>query len=196
MVPAALPADTEPPSDPVQLREPQADETAIELPYRLILSPSTLGGWTHSVTAVEHESHTELWHTRLGVRRHTTNPANDFIDERDDPQRAVRAVWSFDVPLHPTKHVPNLPFRMSLDMRDRYEIVELSANFNLLAPGKILGRFELYKPEAIAVERLMLTSLGGWLHSRGAWDPPKVAYPRGWTPRPRQSCRGTDGQGR
>jgi len=179
VAPAALPAGTEPPSDPVPLRAPQADETAIELPYRLILSPSALGGWTHSATAVEHENHTELWHTRLGVRRPMTRPV---VDEGDDPQRAVRAVWSFDVPSHPTQHVPNLPFRMSLDTRDRYEIVQLSANFNLLAPGKILGRFYPYKPEAIAVERMMLSSLGGWLRSRGAWEPPKIAYPRGWSP--------------
>jgi hypothetical protein len=157
VVPAALPAGTLPPNDPVPLRAPQPDETAIELPYRLILSPSAVGRWKHATAAVEHEGHTELWHARL---------------EGGDAQRAVRAVWSYDVPLRPQDH-QHVPFRMSLDMRDRYEIVELSANFNLVRPDQ-----QPYKPEAIAVERMMLSSLGGWVRSRGAWDPPSRAYPR------------------
>ena len=40
-------------------------ETALELPYRLILSPSSKVGWSHARTPVNHSGWTELWHTRI-----------------------------------------------------------------------------------------------------------------------------------
>jgi hypothetical protein len=51
---------------------------------------------------------------------------------------------------------------MSLSPLDRYDIVRLSADWDI--PN--------YDPRAIAVNRLMLSSLGGWLDAQGDWDPP------------------------
>ena len=72
-------------------------ETAIDVPFRLTISPSALGGWSHSNTPVgaEDAAHrVEMWHTRLGVRR--TDESEVTVDERDHPQRVVRAVWARD----------------------------------------------------------------------------------------------------
>jgi hypothetical protein len=51
-----------------------------------------------------------------------------------------------------------------MDDSDRFQITHLSSNFNL--PG--------YVPEPIDTKLLMLSSLGGWLNCRGAWDPPGI----------------------
>src|SRR5262249_38608433 len=44
---------------------PNPTQTALELPFRLILSPNRYGAWFHSETAVTSTAtgHTELWHT-------------------------------------------------------------------------------------------------------------------------------------
>jgi len=47
---------------------PGATETAIEVPWRLILSPNRLAAWIHALAPVTRQGRTELWHTRLGVR--------------------------------------------------------------------------------------------------------------------------------
>ncbi len=73
-------------------RRPLPDETAIEAPWRLILSPSVLEGFAHASTpqaATDGSDHIELWHSRLGVRsvdcRRTANGIVT-IDERADAQ--------------------------------------------------------------------------------------------------------------
>jgi len=47
---------------------PSATETAIEVPWRLILSPNVFAAWIHAFGPVTRHGRTELWHTRLGVR--------------------------------------------------------------------------------------------------------------------------------
>lgn len=154
-------------------RQPSAIQTALELPFRLILSPNRYGAWFHSEAAAtsEETGHTELWHTRLG-----THPPNDDPVEGEHPLRTVRAVWATD-PLSPPAtvdgqvdgvpdHDPKHPFRMSLDGADRHNVVHLSSNFGLTDIG---GR-GFYEPPPVSVNFLALTSLGGWLDSRGVWD--------------------------
>jgi hypothetical protein len=54
---------------PAPLAPPLATETAIEMPYRLIISPNQYGAWAHASTPVSSQAgRTELWHTRLGSR--------------------------------------------------------------------------------------------------------------------------------
>jgi len=53
------------PPTPEQLR----NFTALEVPYRLFLSPSGMAGWSHMAKPVVFNGRTELWHTRLGVRK-------------------------------------------------------------------------------------------------------------------------------
>ena len=154
---------------------PTGTQTALELPYQIILSPNRFGAWFHAVnpaTSAE-TGHTELWHTRLGVRR----PDGTLIDG-DDWRRTLRAVWTLDdfgfstpAPGDPVDLPPhmNVPFRMSLDSFDRQSVVHLSSNFRLREGGR-LSRF--YEPRPLDVDLLALTSLGAWLDSRGTWDTP------------------------
>lgn len=138
--------------------EPAPNQTAIEMPYRLFLSPHAESAWAHSLDPVGDGEVYELWHTRLGVR------ADDgSVDEDDDHYRTVRAIWSpdFSAEPPPPPHA-NVPFRSTLDARDRHEVVALSSDYTISD----------WKPLPISVERMMLTSLGAWLASRGAWEPP------------------------
>ena len=158
-------------------RAPTATETALELPYRLILSPNRHAAWFHSSDPAWSNvtRHTELWHTRLGVR-----PSEGDPFEGPDKLRTVRAIWTTDsdppeTPPPSDEEVsvdvpdPSIadPFRSSLDRFDRHNIVHLSSNFRLHEEGSTT-RF--YEPRAIDVNNLALSSLGGWLDSRGAWD--------------------------
>jgi hypothetical protein len=147
-------------------REPEAGETAIEAPYRLLISPHAGAAWAHATGLVRGASgRVELWHTRLAVRA-----ADGSADENDEDDRTVRAVWSPDYRLdNPPAHygaaqtaTDDNPFRMPLDARDRHEIVPLTSDFTIPS----------YRPKPVAVQRLMLSALGAWMNVRGAWEPP------------------------
>ncbi len=161
-------------------RFPADGETALELPYRLILSPNKSGGWAHSESAAQglKQGRHELWHTRLGVR----SAATGNVSEKPSYLRTVRAIWSrddlFDAADPSTYddyskgtnvsayddffnegpdfelHAPK-----AMSHADRVEAVHLSSNFRDLPPS--------YKPKAIDANRLMLTTLGGWLDAHG-----------------------------
>ncbi len=135
---------------PPKITEPNRFQTAIEAPYRLFLSPDSQASWAHAAKPVERDGRTELWHTRLGTHRKSGDPR-------------VRAVWSPDFIRNPQNH-DILPFRMSLDKRDRNELVQLTSNYYL--PG--------FTPTPVATERLMLTALGAWLDVEGRWEPPII----------------------
>lgn len=201
------------------LRQPTPTETAIECPFRLIISPNKNAAWAHSTTPVagERTGRFELWHTRLAVRgrdgirddgnaptevdEESSNALkglqkvgvvyaaeSDFVYEGDSWMRTIRAIWSRDehflqyqtpgsVGGDPfwieetdfstntfrsrPKHT-NDPFRMSLDAVDRFDIVQLSANFKM----------HNYKPRPVNVDRIMLSALGAWMNVRGNWEPP------------------------
>ncbi|MBV8417312.1 MAG: hypothetical protein JO251_19075, partial [Verrucomicrobia bacterium] len=141
-------------------RAPKPTETAIEMPYRLIISPNQYGAWAHASVPVSSESgRTELWHTRLGCRA----AAGDPIDESARTQRPFRnisAIWARDQANYPDpapqhdqiRSATSIPFRASLDGLDRWNIVRQSRGFS-----------------DIVTNRLMLTSLGGWLDAKGTW---------------------------
>jgi hypothetical protein len=161
----------EPRIPPILLRPepapPTATQTALEVPYRLILSPNRFGAWFHrDLPATSEETgHTELWHTRLGVRRE-----DGTLIDGDDPLRTLRAVWALDRPrpsnpLGVPDHA-NDPWRMSLDAFDRHNIMHLSSNFRL-PDGNDETRF--YEPNPVDVGLLALTSLGAWIDARGVW---------------------------
>jgi hypothetical protein len=82
--------------DPAPLTPPSATVTAIEMPYRLIISPNQYGAWTHASTPVSSQAgRTELWHTRLGSRPVAGGP----IDETEKTQiyfRNLSAIWARD----------------------------------------------------------------------------------------------------
>lgn len=162
---------------PPQLTKPAADVTAIELPFRLQLSPRPGSAWAH-----EHEpfvspatGRTELWHTRLGTRV-TGADGQPAVSEAPGVTRPLRAIWTreplFD-PSDPLKNVSPSIFAInsptsvslldftkhSLSQQNRSYIVHQSSNY-----------FEDVSPVLpINAKRLMLTSVGGWLDSRAEW---------------------------
>jgi hypothetical protein len=156
-----------------RIKEPELYQTAIEAPYRLILSPNYYAGWAHALKAVEHGGRTELWHTRLGVRSQ-----DGQVDERSDYYRTMRAVWAQDYESVCPESVPDKPpfppplpptpptFLTSPSTLDRYQIVRLSADQSLAK-----GDESAYVPAPIQVNRLMLSTLGAWLNVHGAWSP-------------------------
>jgi len=161
-------------------REPRQFETAIEAPYRLIISPSALGGWAHATQPVEaatsaeegtvasFERRVELWHSRLGVR--VTGPDDTVsIDTQSSYQRVVRAIWARDREAVDWVNPPdlvhdNIPFRSSLDGADRHMLVRQSSESWLDFKKKRI------KPQPVEARRLYLSSLGAWLDLFGEWD--------------------------
>ena len=144
------------------IRPPDVTETSIEAPYRLMLSPHAGEAWAHSIAEVDGGGRTELWHTRLGVRRN-----DGRIDEGENPFMTLRAIWSPDYdPKTPPSYTDLTPFRTSLCKRDRCEIVGLSSNFQVAG----------YDPLPVNAKRFMMTSLGAWIDTHGLWNPKKLTY--------------------
>jgi hypothetical protein len=157
-------------------RNPDALTTAIEIPWRLLLSPHGDTRWRHATAPVtsEETKHTELWHSRLVA---PDKDGTAIEPPYPDPNRTVRAIWaktgeaSSDeakaaaasanpdfTPVAPSQS----PFRMPMDDFDRTQISHLSSNF-------AISRFN---PAPVETKLMMMTALGGWLDSRGAWMPP------------------------
>ncbi|GLP80576.1 hypothetical protein TUM20984_19960 [Mycobacterium antarcticum] len=172
--------DLRPPSP----RAPTSTETALELPFRLQLSPHDEGGFAHATLPAKSVSgQVELWHTRFGVR----TPMG--IDEGPRTDRTVRAVWARDFdetpdfgfhaqPLRGSDAGTEFPnadqsddqprWRSPLNSRDRMMLVHESSNFRLANSAG--GR---YVPPSVHVDRLMLSAMGGWLSSAFSTTPPR-----------------------
>ena len=149
-----------------RFRAPRWDETAIELPTKLILSPHAGGAFIHEADATHPpgSERVDLWHSRLETR------ADGGTISADDATRTVRAVWArsgapIGFPLRwgePDGAPPPIssgPPYVSLDALDRYDLVHLTADFGLRG----------HEPDPVDVKRLHVTSLGGWLDSLGSW---------------------------
>lgn len=154
---------------------PAATETALELPWRLIVSPHAGEGWRHATQAVTSAAtqRTELWHTRLVGPA----PAGGAPVEppHADAGRTLRAVWAttgpWGKPMQPDfpqgfTELPlpgqGDPFLPTLNDYDRQQLAHLSANFSM----------SNYAPQPVDTNLLMLSALGGWLDARGDWEPP------------------------
>ncbi|MDH3308598.1 MAG: hypothetical protein OEO77_13905, partial [Acidimicrobiia bacterium] len=136
----------------------------IELPYWLVLSPSIENGqWDHSKVAKEFDGRTELWHTSLD-----TSPIGGFLFP------ALRAVWTRDwdgkigdpetLGFECSAPAPGYPFAVqSLTPRDRADIVISTAHFKDLNGAPTV-------PRPLRADRLMLSSLGGWLDVTGEFE--------------------------
>ncbi|HEX8981267.1 MAG TPA: hypothetical protein VF792_00730 [Ktedonobacterales bacterium] len=219
--PRAATPDETPAGIAAQMRAPGVLETAIELPYRLLLSPDRSALWTNAVEPVTHAGRTEVWHTRLALPGGSAPVATTA-----EAPAYMRALWSLDYSTPTARNWEKVEpggFRSSMTAYDRRQVVRLSSDFSLtyknsssapatpaapyggytkipgvsvatnaaqqplsIAPemSPVSGAFqditvqrdrsavELVSPtRPIEVEQLMLSPLGGWLKSRGAWDP-------------------------
>jgi hypothetical protein len=151
--------------------KPLYNVTALELPYRLILSPIPEAHWHHYTTPVTRNGRTELWQTRLTSTKEDIGP--------DGPVR-VRALWSDDYvapddkgnfdPTVIARTNDLLPFRMSLDPLDRLMLVALMSGFDLDA--RKADRPVPFHPLTANSRRLSLSSLGALCEIEGEWPPP------------------------
>jgi len=166
----ALPPDaTEGPAPGI----PADDETAIEFPYRLILSPDANGRWEHQTQPLADEAEVEVWHTRL------VQPAPGPGAEVSGHAVPVRAVG--------VRQAPDV-LRTSLTLRDLRDIVLLSSDFSvrprsraelgitLQQWGLLMRQAALQRspfvPVPLRAETLMLTALGASARLRGHFDYP------------------------
>lgn len=122
-------------------------ETSIELPYRLFISPNQFGTWFHELrlkwtglAAPGAFQTCELWHNRLTA----SNSA----------YMTIRALWGVDISgTYSKKPARDDSFVTALYNDDRHCIVHESSNWGIAN----------FTPQAVQVEQLMLTPLGGWL---------------------------------
>src|SRR6266498_1067473 len=163
-------------------KKPASNETALELPFRLLISPNGDARFAHDERPAHSTAtgHTSLWHTRLAEQGEASSGIHQQLDE------PIRAIWARGGPESDhtifTDHWDSTPqpigpdtkpfklFRQTLDDRDRYNLVHLSGNFALHG-----GRHE-----AVNCQRLMLSSIGGWLDARGDWKVPNGLSVEQW----------------
>jgi hypothetical protein len=135
---------------------PAPDQTAIELPFRLVLSPDARGRWTHATRPVTHGGRTELWHTRLA-------------SSAGGPPGVV-VVWSPD---HPEPGPEGMP--TSLSPRDRRDLVGRSATARTLLLSPMGGWLDVRGEWEAEAD----TPLEKWHHVATAGQDQRVVVQRG-----------------
>jgi hypothetical protein len=169
--------------------------TAIEAPYRMLLSPTVGMGWSHTIDVDNSRGNRiELWHSSLRVisqrRRYKTDVDGDLA-KADSMLRTVRALWTPDflpigVPwwLQYPKYPPRLsaergdekePFRFSPERRHRNQIVHLSSHYGM---PELASRGDssqkIYIPGAIQARHFSLSALGATIQLSADWEPPTI----------------------
>jgi hypothetical protein len=160
-------------------------DTALELPYRLVISPAGGVAWDHVATAAHHAGRAELWHTRMAHR----DGAGGLVPLSRAQPAPLRAIWSPDY--NPAKFDKTDPPRLmqpdqdwdnppgvltAMAPSDRHEIVVLTSAFHgfikgFADDGKSIDH-SAFVPAPVYADELFLSPLGGWLRSRGQWRPP------------------------
>jgi hypothetical protein len=177
---------------------PRPDQTAIELPSRLWLSPDPGAIWvpstessnpTTSVVAYRaqhgtiHAQRTELWHLRLisateALRIRSHDPTQLTGLEKS----MVRAVWSDAYPppcvaggavVCPAD--PPATDLTSLTKDNRSDMVKLSHAQEYAQTASNEGDFDRGVDSRIAVDTLALSATGGWLNLVKHWDTSALA---------------------
>lgn len=161
---------------PPPIVAPDDLQTALEIPYRIILSPSGAVGWIHARAAVTHAGRTELWHTRVGrfVNIKTKSGTEKKLVEASEKNSVpLRAIWSPDFTDHATLPGPGpggqFPFLSAISPRQRAEMVILTSGVTGYFVVDQAGHTAAWVPKPIQASRFFLSSLGGWLSSRGNW---------------------------
>jgi len=171
---------------PPPIVAPSALQTALEIPYHVILSPSGVVGWNHAKRAVTHVGRTEIWHTRIGKFievKTKSGTVKKLVEASDTSTVPLRAIWSPDFVDHaplPAAGNPG-PFLAAMSPRDRAEIVILTSGASGYYVATQSGSIP-WVPEPVQASRLFLSSLGGWLSSRGRWPLQPSYHPNDGSP--------------
>ncbi len=130
--------------------QPSELQSAIEAPYRLVISPDPGNGWqTGELTQKvgQQRTYQELWHARLVA-----------ADSQDDPsQPAIRAVWSPDYPGADAQGEQDEGFATSLRAHYR-DLIHRTHRADL-------------EPAPVPAHHLMLSPMGAWLDLDGPDQP-------------------------
>jgi hypothetical protein len=155
---------------------PGEDDTVIEFPYRLMLSPVGDGQWSHANAPITRDGRTELWHTRLRAVR------DGVVDPSSTAPLPLRALY--------VRPEPDL-FASAMSLPDLQDLVTLTADFaNGPRRPQGGGALEIYAwsqrvhelrrggrivppPETLEGHRVVLTSLGASMRLRGSFTFPR-----------------------
>jgi hypothetical protein len=156
VAPLAVPAGPKrPPGTGGNPAIPAPDQTAIEAPYRLVVSPDgTYGGFTHAadpVVAQNDSNRVELWHSRLAVRGANPDPA----------LRTVRPIWTRDTE-HPTPDHGAPGYALP-------GITLPTPDHRIAFVAQSAGPVKDFEPVPFTVDRLYLSALGAWLDWQCFW---------------------------
>jgi hypothetical protein len=169
---------------PPPIKAPTTLQTAIELPYRLLISPASEVGWLHAARAVTYAGRTELWHTRAGKPTKVKTASGlkpGLIETSANETIPLRAIWTPDFVDHAPLPGIDVPgpgaFLAPMTPRDRVEIVILTSGTSGYELIDAQGNSTRFVPTPVKASRLYLSSLGGWLSSRGDWSPLPVYTP-------------------
>jgi hypothetical protein len=151
----------DPPPAPAAPERPDK-VTAIELPWRLRLSPTANGQFLGRPKPYTVNGRAELWHLRL--TRQTAPLGRPAESTREPP--TVRAIWSPDWPgsLGLEGDAQDQPFKGPMNKRDRAELVSRMGDYTLSKAGG-----GAYVPTPATARRLELSALGGSTDLEGRW---------------------------
>jgi hypothetical protein len=149
-----------------QWNAPIAQQTSLELPWHLAISPSADANWSHPTELLESNGAAELWHTRLanGTGQQAIDGGNFrgvwTFDTIDDPGSLVNGspTLEFGDPANSNPDKGTFPYIQAMNEWDRWNIVNATAN------GQSRGRADAY------ANRLWLSARGGMLDSIGTWN--------------------------
>lgn len=148
------------------IREPEPHHTAIELPFRLILSTRADSRWEHSSSPDIHNGCVGLWRTTL-------------VPPQAGTSAQLSAVWS------PELSESFGSFTQSLTTRNRSEIVRMSSLSwqRVTLQGLFLEQPHLQTEledwraklsRSIFADELRLSALGGWARIRAKFNVPPI----------------------
>jgi hypothetical protein len=182
------------------LEAPAPDETSIEAPFGVQLSPLAdapclIDGKVAGPQRTRLTTHmsggirdrpapaVELWHARLEVPKTRAIWARGFKKEAFGNRFGGLGSSQTETehPAHKAEVLDNKTFRLTFDNRDRHEFVALSSVYGLPAVPGSAGVIKapdprshaFFSPGPIDTDRILaLSSVGASFRLRGNWDPP------------------------
>lgn len=163
---------------------PALNETALELPSRIFLSPTRDERFRHRLDPFQASGRTELWHTRLSLRA-SDRPGGAAEASRDPA--GVRPIWTPDykdnveltfwkpfLVADDTQFAGLLYFDLNVPVwpitaDQRSDLVHLGADFATKVQG---SSGAAWTPLPARVRRLELSALGGFMDLDGSWPEP------------------------